>query len=149
MRISRESMNMNGSDKDKKTGWWRYPVAALIFIAMFFLLPALIAFARWLLDLLSVYRRESVEERMLAGYVIAPFFTNMLAESVLQKKNVFLIILCCLAGTYSIFVATWNYAAGANTLLGSALVGGSGLIYLGIAVWDGVQIGKESKESAT
>lgn len=130
-------------EEKKKVAWWRYILALLIFVLTFFLVPAIVYLFRWLIDVFSIYTKESAAERLLMSYVLTPFFANALAETALGKKNIFLVVLCAVAGAYSIFVATWNYLLGKNSLYETIALGIAGLIYFGLAVWDGIQIGKE------
>lgn len=126
-----------------KIAWWRYALGVVAFVVCMFLAPLIIYLTKSLAAYIPFLGRESTGEMWLIAYVIAPFIANAVSRGVFSRKCWLSVVLCVIAGAYSIFVATWNYVAGENGLILSLGIGIGGLIYIGLAIAQATEISRE------
>ena len=116
--------------------WWRYPLALIVFILMYFLLPSIISLILSISNIfLTAYMRN--DEPIWAwftAYIAGPSFTyetavNIFGKNINSKNYLFISIICVIAGVWSLFVSFWNYYAGINSFPMSCCVFVGGITY--------------------
>ena len=134
---------------EKKTPWWRYAAAVIVFLLAYFFGPMLIRLFELIVDLFSPrYFKQGEDWAMIIGYLGAPFLAAYLTFLIVGGFKPLLIVLCALGGVYSVFVATWNYLVGVNDGFTSVFIGLGGAVSIGIAVWIGMNTATRKKETA-
>ena len=122
-----------------KTAWWRYVLATLVFVAIHFLAPGLIALISRFMDLFTPgYLRGSEAESIiwswLFGYIIAAYINCNIATAITKEKVAFVGVLSFIAAAYSFFVSAWNYVLGVNSLSITISIIAGGITYLVVGV---------------
>ncbi len=103
---------------ERRTPWWRFALAIVSFVLIFFLAPILISM---LLELTNLFSPKAFQNTSEWIYVISSISGIVLAcislEKILNGNHcIFCMIVCIIAAFYSVGVAVWNFAIGITEL---------------------------------
>ena len=129
---------MNTKEDVSTVKWWRYPVAILVFVATYFLLPVLIGLLLTITNLFSpeFYKSSELELFILTDILSAAIGFNLVDEIMLKQKYVFQAIWATIVAIYSFFVAITNWFFGGSSLerlLGVLAMGIVAIVYVGLS----------------
>ena len=124
--------------KEIPIDWWRYPVAILVFIVAYFLLPIV---AGLILTITNWFSPEYYKSSEMWIYILADVASAVVGflwvEKLLEnKKYVFQAVWAAIVAIYSFVVAVINRIAGITNLkqfLGVLAMGVVSIVYVGIS----------------
>ena len=129
---------MNPKEDVSTVKWWRYPVAILVFVATYFLLPVLIGLLLTITNCFSpeFYKSSELELFILTDVLAAAIGFNLVDKIMLKQKYVFQAIWATIVAVYSFFVAITNWFYGGSSLeqlLGVSAMGIVAIVYVGLS----------------
>ena len=120
----------------KKTKWWQYVLAVIVFALVFFVVPIVVYLADRLINLLSPRYLQDNDYwwSWVLGYGFAAYISSNIALAACSANYKFSGVLSLVGAVYSIFVATWNFAVGVNSfdVTVGILAGGIVCIVMGV-----------------
>lgn len=131
---------------EARTPWWKFVLAIVSFVVIFFFAPALISL---LLHLSNFFTPKIYQNTNEWIYVLSCFLGMVLAcgslEKILNSTHfIFCMVICIIAAFYSVAVAVWNFAIGITELYELIGFGSEGVVATIFAVIYGLNTRKEN-----
>lgn len=122
---------------NEKNPWWKFPVAILVFILIYFFLPVIVGVA---LSITNFFSPEFYKNSSMWIFVASDIFSVAVGfisvNEILKKQNfVFQSVFAAAVAVYSFVVAitNWMYGAtNADQFIGGLAMGVTAIVFVGI-----------------